>query len=117
MSAVIRDTCNQRRTMKHQTDGKSLTLAALLGAILLVVSGTVGCGKSRQTTTPTKAATAPATASSPHSETIQKPRVDAAQATQTCRAALHQIEAAKRVWALENRQIDSAVPTDADLFG
>ena len=99
--------------MKHQTDIKSLTVAALLGAVILAVSGTAGCSTSRRTTT-AKPVTDPAMASSHHSEAVQQPRLDA---TQTCRATLHHIEGAKRVWALENRKPDSATPTDADLFG
>ena len=34
-----------------------------------------------------------------------------------CIANLKQIDGAKNTWALETKQISTAVPTDADLFG
>jgi prepilin-type N-terminal cleavage/methylation domain-containing protein len=40
-----------------------------------------------------------------------------ASAKQACISNLKTIEGAKAVWALENKKGDSAVPSDADLFG
>jgi hypothetical protein len=34
-----------------------------------------------------------------------------------CRSNMRSIQAAKEVWALENKKAQDAVPTDADLFG
>ena len=89
-------------TTKHMRDRlniKSLVLGALLGTVALVVTSTVGCTTSRR---------------GPSTDTAHATVVEA---TQACRANLHSIEGAKRVWALEHRQLDSAVPADADLFG
>jgi competence protein ComGC len=36
---------------------------------------------------------------------------------QSCQSNLKAIQGAKEVWKLENRKDDTAVPTDADLFG
>ena len=85
--------------MKVKLNIKGIVLGAFLGTVALIVIGTVGCTTSRR---------------APSADTAHAP---AAEATQACRANLHAIEGAKRVWALEHRQINSAVPTDADLFG
>ena len=95
--------------MKDRIDIKSLALVA----VILVVSGTVGCGTSRQTTS-AKDTTVPAVGFSHQADTIHAPVLDA---TQSCRENLHRIEGAKSQWALENRKPNSEVPTDADLFG
>jgi hypothetical protein len=85
--------------MKYKLNIKRLVFGALFGALALIVASTVGC------TTPRRATNADAA----HAPVLN--------ATQTCRANLHHIEGAKRVWALENRKMDTTVPTDADLFG
>ena len=94
--------------MRYKTHTQHFTFTALFGAFILLV-GTAGCRTSRQTTS-----ASPPLVASHHTETIQQPPLDA---TQTCRATLHRIEGAMRLWALENRQLNSAMPTDADLFG
>ena len=78
---------------------KRLALGALFGSVSLVLTGTMGCTTSRQ---------APRADAAPMSELEQK---------KICRSILHTLETVKRIWAMENRQRDSVVPTDADLFG
>ena len=87
------------KDMKEILNIKRIVLGAFLGTVALIVTGTAGCTTSRQ---------------APGADTAHTP---APEATQACRANLHAIEGAKRAWALEHGQINSTIPTDADLFG
>jgi hypothetical protein len=78
------------------------------GAIILALS-VVGCSTTRQSTDPALASR------SHHPDSGRAPVV--LDQTQVCRDTLHRIQGAKHRWALEKRQLDSAVPTNADLFG
>ena len=50
-------------------------------------------------------------------ETVSRYRFTPVQQKNFCQSALHAIETVKKEWAKANNLPDSAVPTDADLFG
>ena len=85
--------------MKEKHNIKTIVRGALAGVVALIVAGTAGCATSRPVSS---------------ADAAHTPALEGASA---CRANLHAIDGAKRVWALEHRKMDSTVPTDADLFG
>ena len=89
----------QPKSMKEKLNIKSIVAGVLLGTVALIVTGTLGCTTSRRALS----------ADTPHAPVPE--------AAQVCQANLRSIDGAKRVWALEHRQMNWAVPTDADLFG
>lgn len=90
---------DKTKRMKNKFNIKRPALGAVLGAFILILTSTVGCTTSRP---------------APVAEKTPAPVPDAVA---ICRATLHNLEGAKRTWALEHRQRDSEVPSDTDLFG
>jgi hypothetical protein len=78
---------------------KKKVLGALLGSTIFVLTGPTGC------TTPKPPPTA------------EKMQANVPDAAALCRTNQHDLEGAKRTWALEHRRQNSEVPTDTDLFG
>jgi hypothetical protein len=101
--------------MKNRSNTNSISLAVVLSTAMIVAVASGGCAASRQQPSAATEATGPAAVSATRSDTVRpSPQPDAAQ---SCRAILRRIEGAKRMWALENRKLNSEIPTDGDVFG